>query len=359
MGGAEKILTESAIRLDRKLFDVEVLALKGWGPCGDILKSQGIPVTVLDGGGIWDLGVLLRAARFFETHDFDIVHSHVFWANLTASFLKKNYRLIWHEHDMDDWMGVPLMWLRKLFIRRGDAVIAISQAVADRMSARMPFLKERIHVVHNTIALPDENVDAKGRSSLRREWFPDSPDAMIIGSVGRLEEPKKGLTVLLSAARRVVDQFPKARFVIAGDGPDRARLEKMSAELNLISHVRFIGAQKNVWPLFDAFDVFVLPSRWEGFGIVLLEAMARGLPVVATRQGGVPEVVVDRETGTLVPVNDESALAEAILGFLGNPEKAKGAGRRGQARVKEKFDLNATVRRMESIYRECLGEPVA
>ncbi len=359
LGGAEKILAETAIRLDRNLFDAEVLALKGWGPCGDLLKAHGVPVTVLNGGGVWDAGVLLRAARFFEANDFDIVHSHVFWANLTAGLFKKNYRLIWHEHDMDDWMSAPLRSLQKIFIRRSDAVLAISQAVADRLSGRMPFLKDRIQVVHNTVAFPAEKPDAGARNALRREWFADSPDVKIIGSVGRLEEPKKGLTVLLSAARRVVDQFPAARFVIAGDGPDRARLEKMSAKLDMTSHVRFIGAQQNVWPLYEAFDLFALPSRWEGFGIVLLEAMAKGLPVVATRQGGVPEVVVDHETGVLVPVDDEAALAGALLDTLNNPDRARTMGEAGRKRIEKDFDLAVAVKRMESIYMNCLGEPVA
>ncbi len=122
--------------------------------------------------------------------------------------------------------------------------------------------------------------------------------------------------------------------------------------MGLESRVAFIGARTDVWPVYGALDVLAVPSRWEGFGIVLLEAMACGIPVVATRVGGIPEVVVDGETGKLVPPGDPAALAKEILALVADPARAAELGRKGQERVRTHFNIDDTVRRLEKIYAE-------
>jgi glycosyltransferase involved in cell wall biosynthesis len=165
----------------------------------------------------------------------------------------------------------------------------------------------------------------------------------------------KDQTTLLRAARMVLDREPRFELDIVGDGEMRPALERLAAELQLGSAVRFHGYRDDVRPFLAAADAFVLSSVSEGIAISLLEAMAAALPVVATRVGGTPEVVVDSGTGYLVPARDPAAMAEALITLLSQPEHARSLGDAGRARVEECFTLGATVQAYESLYLEMLN----
>jgi glycosyltransferase involved in cell wall biosynthesis len=168
-------------------------------------------------------------------------------------------------------------------------------------------------------------------------------------TVARLH-PLKGIDVLLRASAHIVQTEPSFRLEIAGDGPHRAELEKLVDELDLQKHIRFLGETRDIAGLLSRSRLFVLPSFSEGISLTLLEAMAVGLPVVATRVGGNPEVVVPDETGLLVPARDVEELRRAMLQLWRDAGQARRFGAAGRRRVEERFDVRQMVRKYEGLY---------
>jgi len=178
-------------------------------------------------------------------------------------------------------------------------------------------------------------------------------DQLIIGIVGRLTR-QKGQTILLDALTEVVNKFQAMMLFIVGDGPDKAELQEKANRLRLDKYIRWFGAfpQEEVFRLYAAMDVLVMPSLYEGFGLTAGEAMAAGLPVVGTRVDGLSEIIEDRVTGYLLPVGDSHELAKALIQILSNPEKRKTMGQKGKDRVQEVFSLQRFNSSMIAAYDE-------
>jgi glycosyltransferase involved in cell wall biosynthesis len=182
------------------------------------------------------------------------------------------------------------------------------------------------------------------------------PDGVkLVGTVARLH-PSKGIDGLIAAAARVVTRLPHTRFLLVGDGTERAALERLAHELGIAEHIVFLGERRDVRFLLAGLDLFVLPSREEGMGIVLIEAMATGIPVVATATGGIVEVVEDGVSGFLVPRGDANALAESIILALSAPGRAEQVSANARRRAAAMFSIDTTVHRTEQIYEELLRE---
>ncbi|HOW28489.1 MAG TPA: glycosyltransferase family 4 protein [Elusimicrobiota bacterium] len=349
-GGTERLVTEMAISLNPALFDVHVLVLKKRDFRADLLEKNRIPVTFLNGRNCLDLSVIPAANRFFKDHSFDIVHSHLIWANSLAASLKGRNKLIWHDHDT----GESMRWfdraMEKLFVGKSDRIVAISDAVAQRIALRCPAQSDRVRVIHNAIRL---DVDSGNGAPAAKPPFQKT--GPVVGYLGRLDEPKKGVAVLIRAWPGVLNTHPSAQLVIVGDGAAALDLEILTRQLGLQKSVRFLGEQSDVKSHLAAFDIFVLPSLWEGFGISLLEAMSSSLPVVATRVGGIPEVVADGETGLLVPPGNVQALGEAVSSLLSDPVRAQDMGKKGLARVRGHFDMKMNISQLEKLYQDCMG----
>jgi glycosyltransferase involved in cell wall biosynthesis len=171
----------------------------------------------------------------------------------------------------------------------------------------------------------------------------------VIGTVGRLV-PIKGHEWLLKAAPRVLAEFPRATFVFLGEGPLLGRLQQVAGELGISGRVMFLGARQDVPECLAAFDLFAFPSLNEGMGRALIEAMAVGLPAVATRVGGIPDVVTDGETGILVPPQDAAALADALLTMLRDPARRQAYGQAARRSMDERFDVESMVRALDRLY---------
>jgi glycosyltransferase involved in cell wall biosynthesis len=177
-------------------------------------------------------------------------------------------------------------------------------------------------------------------------------DAVIVGTISRLDEPKKGLGVFLRAARGVVDLCPKICFVICGDGYARGQLQALAQELGIGDRVHFLGYWENALEVYRLLDVFVLPSLSEGFPTVNLEAMAAGLAVVTTDVGGAAEAVLDGETGFVVSPQDEVALRDAIVRLCEDASLRREIGHRAQTFVNEMFTVETLVWRIIEVYEE-------
>jgi glycosyltransferase involved in cell wall biosynthesis len=185
-------------------------------------------------------------------------------------------------------------------------------------------------------------------------WLPHQ--APIVGNVAALV-PHKGQRYLIDAAKIVVQHVPDARFVIAGEGELRQALERQIKDSHLEKHVLLAGFRPDVLSVHKAFDIFVMSSVTEGLGTSLLDAMAAGKPIVATRTGGIPEVVSDGETGLLVPPRDHHALADAIVRLLNDAQLRRGMGEAGRARAKALFSAERMVQNTLNVYQRVALEP--
>jgi glycosyltransferase involved in cell wall biosynthesis len=234
-----------------------------------------------------------------------------------------------------------------------DAIVAVSSKM-EGQAIQEGIRKEHIVVIQNGI----EPVSLEGvnRSEVRGEAGLDQEDVFLV-SVGRLVY-QKAHQLLVSAMALVVAEFQHVKLGICGDGILRPQLEAQILELGLSQNVKLLGKSDHVARFLSIADIFVLPSRWEGLPIALLEAMSAGLPVIATRVEGVDEVVLDDEHGILVAVEDVSALAQAILQLLRAPEVRKKMGAASQTRVRELYSIDRMAGRYLSLMHERLDDKI-
>jgi len=234
-----------------------------------------------------------------------------------------------------------------------DRYIAVSRASRDRLVAYLGVPASRLIVVPNAVELDRFTAPAEpGRSAVRAQW--DIPaDAPVLGVLARLA-PQKGLTYLLAAMPAILARYPDTYALVVGEGYLRPELESQAAALGVDGRVLFVGYRENVVDYLHASDLFVLPSLFEGMPLSILEAMGAELPVIATAVDGTPEVVVEGETGLLVPPADPPALAEAVNRLLGDPELAARMGQAGRARA-DGFSEQALLDRVGSVYRQTLA----
>jgi glycosyltransferase involved in cell wall biosynthesis len=225
-------------------------------------------------------------------------------------------------------------------LSRATAGIAVSQAVAHSYA----WTDADFDIVPNGVDISRFETSARGEA---REIFGIPADTRVIASVGRLS-PEKGYDTLLRAMESVVQCCPRCLLLLAGDGPQRTELQQQASVFG--GQVRLLGAQEDVAPLLAAADVFAAPSRSEGQGIAVLEAMAAGLPVAASGVGGLVEVVADGRTGLLVPPDDPPALAEALCTLLLSPEVGAEMGREGRRVVAERYSLDAMAEAVRAVY---------
>lgn len=235
-----------------------------------------------------------------------------------------------------------------------DRVVAVSTPLADYLADRLLVPRKRLSVITNGIRLPPPAAP-EDRERLRRELSIPT-GAQIVGTVGRLD-PVKAYDNLIAAFARLLSADPAGRprvLLIVGDGPERARLEQLVREHELGDAVRFLGWRKDVPRLLSLMHVFVLSSDSEGTSISLLEAMASGVPVVATAVGGTPDVIHSERVGSLVPPGNVAALASAIGDLLSDPGRRSALGEHGRARVEAEYSFGAMARQYQVLYQQAL-----
>jgi glycosyltransferase involved in cell wall biosynthesis len=356
VGGTESHILELASRIDRSRFDVTVCTLKSGGRVAEELRARCIRVLSLDGAGKLDARVLFRLLKIIRHERPDVIQAFLCWANVAARIcghLMRTFAIISSYHDEVVSEGWLIRLVDRLTLKWTHGIICCSEAVRRSVLSRIGGDGHQFTVIPFGV-----DVEQFGRASAatRRELGLHD-DGPVIGTVCRLVEPKKGLSVLLEAMSKLAQRVEKFRcqLVIVGEGPARADLESLRDRLGLSGYVVFTGTRRDVPRVLHALDVFVLPSLFEGFGIAILEAMAAGKPVVATRVGGIPEFVMDGKTGLLVEPGNAAALAEAIESLLRDPERARAMGLRGRACALTAFQVSTVVRRHEQVYEACLA----
>ena len=322
--------------------ELEVGYLKSLGgnPFEGELRAAGVAVTGLGARNLRDLGAFRRLLALLRSGRFDLVHAHLAYASLWGLAAGRL-------------TGRPVVVT--LHTRPPAAPAWSREGIRRRLLIAAGLEPERIEVVHNGVEPPAPGGEEAARA-LRRE-LGGAPDAPLVVTVSVLREGK-GLEVLLDAVSAVVAAHPRARFAIVGDGPARAELQARSAAGGAAGAVAWPGFRRDVPDLLAAADLFVLPSHDDAFPTALLEAMAARLPVVATRTGGIPEIVEEGATGRLVPPGDAAALARAVSELLADPAARRSLGEAGQRRARERFSTSAWLGRLERVYGEVLGRPV-
>ncbi len=356
VGGAEVL----AARLARQLRDAcqfLFVCLDDLGTLGEELRADGFPVTVLgrraglDGRCAWRLADILRRERV------DIVHAHQytpFFYGMIARLLHRRPPVLFTEHGrhFPDYPRRKRMLANRLLLERRDRVVGVGQAVRQALITNEGIPGHRVGVIYNGI---DTTKFANGlhESEAIRCEMGIEPHDFVILMVARLDYLKDHATAVRSL-QRVARELPNAKLVFVGDGPERGKIEELVQHCQLEPNVRFLGLRKDIDRLLRASDVFLLTSISEGIPLTVIEAMAAGIPVVATRVGGMAEVVQEGVTGWLAPSGDDATLAMNVLRFARDPQLRQHMGDRGRERAASLFSESQMHARYLALYREML-----
>ncbi len=336
-----------------------VAYLKGPGELAAGLMAAGIPVARLGAEGTGWPAAIGRAISLLRDTRPDIVHTHLFKADLLGTLLARRCgarALVSTKHNEDPYLRRPIgRWMGRRAAHRADRVVAISSAVESFLRSTLDLPDGKVAVIRYGLD-PDLPPTAAGASFRARIGV--DPGAPLAVAVARLTA-QKGLDALVDAAAILRSRIPDLRVALVGRGEDEASLRARVRSRGLGETVLFADFLADPAPAYAAADVVVLPSRWEGFGLAALEAMAAGRPVVASAVGGLPEVL--GETGRLVPPGDAKALAEALAETLSESGLAEvRSGRAGESlreRVRREFPLDRAVEAHEALYAGVLGLP--
>lgn len=347
-GGLERLLVDFARFHDRDNVEPEFLALGEVGQPADDIRELGRPVHRIDSTAMGKLKLIRELTSFFQHGDFKVVHTHNAFPHLYASIAARL-------------AGVPVVihtrhgrrfgetWKERIHFSIGgrlcDRVVAVSDDTADLCVQRGTFDSRKVIRIWNGVDLARFNY---------RRVNQNRPVAI---TVARLSA-EKDIATMLRATAIVVKHEPTFRLVIVGDGPERANLHELTTRLGIEDSVEFLGERSDVPELLSQAAFFVCSSLTEGVSLTLLEAMATELPVVATNVGGNPEVVVDGDTGLLVPSGDPECLAESMFSLLETPGSWDAFGSAGRARVEEHFCIRSMVAQYEDLYMQLLARKV-
>jgi glycosyltransferase involved in cell wall biosynthesis len=320
------------------------------GPIAEELRQAGVRAETLAKRSNLDPSLPLRLAALLARAGVEIVHTHNPQALIYGALAGRlaGARVVHTKHGINP-DRPRRVWLRRAAARLVDAYVVVTPTLARIASHECD--PNRVHVVANGIDTSSFTPHPDARSDSRRELgLPE--DAWVVGTVGRLA-PEKDQALLIKAMAPLLGE--RRRLVIVGDGPERDALSAVVREANVERHVLMTGARSNVARLLSAFDAFALPSRTEGLPLVLLEAMASELPVVATSVGGIPDLVVPGVTGLLVPPRDAEALQAALLSLIDRQVLARQMGLTARRHVLARHSLGAMAKAYGQLYEAARG----
>lgn len=353
IGGAQKVMADVLTHLPQDRYRVLAVCIYNPGETGEALRRAGIQVVDLAMRSKTDITVAGRLLRLLRSFRPDILHTHMFHANLLGRLVGRLAGVplvISTEHTMGQEGSVRRVlnrWTSPLAGR----VVAVSQSVGDFAVERIRIDPGRVVVIPNGIDLRRYQTGPDPREARAKLGLP--VEGPVVGSVGTLR-PVKGFDILLQAFARLAPHWPGAHLLIVGDGPEMKKLRALADILGLCDRVHFTGARTDVEQLLPALDVFVCPSHWEGLPLAVVEAMAAGLPVVATRVSSLTEVVAEGVTGLIVPPADPAALAHSLETLLEDPELRRRMGAAGRQRAQDHYTLERMVSQTEELYQALL-----
>lgn len=355
--GVERIILWLATRLNKDKYNVSVCILRENAPIVEKFSEQGVEIDVLGMKRYFELSALWKLYNLLKSKKIDILHIHGIRAAIYGRPIARLARvpvILYSVHNK--WGGKLHFLLDRLTVPFGDGVFPFSNAVRSFLidKERIPekYIKQTIYIGIDIdrFVIEDKSPILEMRKSL---GIPE--DAPIIGSVGALTV-QKGTRYLIEAMPEILKEFPELRYVAVGEGELRKELEELSRNVGVDRNVIFVGARNDIPILLNMFDVFVLPSLWEGLSQALIEAMASAKPAVATNVDGTLEVVEDGVSGILAPPRNPAALAKAIVGLLKDPQKMVEIGSTGRKRVGRYFSVRTMMKNFENLYDQLASD---
>jgi glycosyltransferase involved in cell wall biosynthesis len=349
--GAEMVLVEAAARLNPDRFQV-ICGLLTPDTDGVIPPPRATVDFRMPGlnGVVW-LRFFFHLCWVIYSHQVDIIHVNSYVpGNYTrlAGALMQTPIIIDHWHGFTRFSG-KRRFICRLLGRVTDLSLAVSPGVKDYLVEQVGLDPAKVRVVPNGVDMAAIDAARPGPAVRQELGLPE--EVPLIGLVGRLDHWGKGHKELFEAMASLKERYP-VQALIVGGGRREVEMRELAAGLGLAAQAHFLGQRRDVPDLLQAMDIFVLPSYSEGVSLALLEAMAAGLPVIATAVGGTPEVVTDGETGLLIPPRDAEALAGALARLLGDPVWARQLGGNARRHVKANYSLDRLGREINEIYQE-------
>ena len=353
VGGAESLVLPFARRYDRKRYELFLCCLTsiGGNPIERELAAEGISVVNLEARSLRDVAAFRRLLSLIRDREIDLIHAHLTYASTWAALASRLTRVpsVATLHVAPPRRGAAAVrdrLMRFALNRWGSKVIMVSEALRSDYRDRGGLSPSKVLVAHNGIEVDRFHGDRSiARGKIEREFdIPPGSDVIVTVSVLR---PGKGIEVLLESVRAVRHQRPSALFLIIGEGEKRREWEALAAKLGVSEHVRWAGHRSDVAEILPGCDLLAHPTLADAFPTVLLEAMAAGLPVVASSVGGVPEIIEPGVNGQLVPPGDAGALAAAIIALLTVANSMRDSARRI---ANARFSTNAWLHRLDAVY---------
>jgi glycosyltransferase involved in cell wall biosynthesis len=357
LAGAETVATRIALGLDRNHFESLICLTRPSLPQDvEAVRAEGVELLELGRRSKVDLWRWRPLVRLLHSGRVDVVHAHMFGSNLWTSLLKPRGRLpvlIAHEHSWSYEGALRRIADRELIARCADAIVAVSPTDRMRMIELERIPPKKVVFIPNGI--PDRPV-GDGRR-IRRELGLEISDP-VVGTVCGLR-PEKELETAIRALGQLAPRRPRLRFVVVGDGPERGQLERLAAELGV--QTLFLGRRQNheMPDLLAAMDVLVLSSRFEGMPLAVLEWMAAGKAIIASRVGGISAIIEHGREGVLVPLRDYMAFSNEIARLLDDPLERRRLGEAAQRRQREEFRFERTMALLESLYKRLYRQAVS
>lgn len=349
VGGLERVVSLLCRHLDPARFESSALCLREGGEFADELSADGIPVHVLP----WssdrvDYTAFRRVAEVLRRERIDVIHTHntgpFFHGGLGATLAGVRTHIHTdHARTFPDRMR--WMVAEHLLSHLAYRVVGVSEHTTRNLVRYERIPESRLVTIPNGIDLPPPS---RPRREVRASLgLPD--DVPVVGTAGRLTH-QKGLEYLVRAAAALRPRHPGLHTLIVGEGPEREPLEELARSLGVQDRVLFLGVRMDIADLFGALDLYALPSRWEGLPMAILEAMAAGLPVVASSVGGVPTAIRHGQEGLLVPAEDDGALAQALDEVLSDPSTLARMGSASRRRYEARFTVSTMALRYQQLY---------
>jgi glycosyltransferase involved in cell wall biosynthesis len=292
-----------------------------------------------------------RMRKLLARKRFDVIHTHGSQDSWVVAFanLPKRLPVVRTKHNIfpisDNFAN------RWLYRRAFDRIVCISEAIVEQCSAKPYIGRDRLALIHSAVDLQRfAQPDMDAAQAMREQWKAHQP---IVAIVGRLRE-EKGHRFLFEAVARLRHRFPALLLIVAGDGSLRQELEQLAATLDIADQVQFLGFRTDVPEILAAADLFVMPSLSEGLGTAAIEASAAGCPIIASRVGGITDVICDGETGRLAEPGDIAGLARAITDFVSDPALAKRMAQAARRCALEHFTVEALVEKNLALYSKVL-----
>ena len=350
LGGTERHVIALASGLRERGYDAGIACLFEEGALGREVRSNGIPLVCLNLPPRWGVGTMVALFRWMRSARVDVLHTYLFGFHLFAGLPARLLRvpvIFSSRREIPTWKKRRHRLTENLGNLLVDRVICCSTAVGEWVLQTEKIRPKKLLTIYNGVDVA--RWKAGGEKSALRSSLGIPPNALVIGAVANFSAAK-GYPVLLETAQILLKQCPLAYFLFVGAGPLLEEMREKAGWLDGHDHFVFTGARSDIPDLVAAMDVFVSASVMEGFPNALLEAMAMGKTVVATRVGGIPEMVESGQDGILVPPEDAPALAGAVLALLRDPQTASRLGARAAEKIRRDFTVQRMVDQHENLY---------